>query len=375
MNVLAYIHMRNIHHCTGAGRVARELIENVARRRGVNMHILADRSDYGKIAHKVGGAWNTFPYHLFSSATSLQQARWIMFDGPAAESYWPHAEIVHCTTESYVPTSGSRLVVTVHDAAYFDRAHPRTFAAAKQQMKWRILYGTLSRSADVFHTVSRFSAERLAHAFPAIRSRLRVICNAVSSLFFEPFDFSSEPLDPVLARLRGTRFILVPGGLHHRKNADMILRAWPILRSRFPDLTLVIAGNNHPDYVPAARSLGRSVKLTGYVEDEQLRALYHGAQAVWFPSHYEGFGIPVLEAMACGTPVIASNTTAIPEVSGDAAILISPDSVDQHLQAIEAVVNDSRLRADMCARGKRRAAPFTWAASAAQLHAVYSSLV
>jgi len=339
------------------------------------MHILADRTDHAKVAHKVGGAWNTFPYHLFSSTTSLQQARWIMCDSPSAESYWPHAEIVHCTMESYVPTVGSRLVVTVHDAAYFDHAHPRTFSAAKQQLKWRILYGTLARSADVFHTVSHFSAERLAHAFPAIRSRLRVIHNAVSPIFFDPFHFNADTPDPVATRLRGKRFILVPGGLHHRKNADMILRAWPILQSRIPDLTLVIAGNNHPDYVPAARSLGRSVKLTGYVEDEQLRALYHGAQAVWFPSHYEGFGIPVLEAMACGTPVIASDTTAIPEVSGEAAILVSPDSVDRNVQAIEAVVNDARLRAEMRERGKKRAAPFTWAASAAQLHAVYSGLV
>ena len=375
MNVLAYIHMRNIHRSTGAGRVARELIESVARRDGVNMHILADRSDHGRIAHQVGGAWTTFPYHLFSGATSLQQARWIMFDGPAAETYWPHAEIVHCAMESYVPTAGSRLVVTVHDAAYFDRAHRPTFSAFKQQLKWRILYGTLTRSADVFHTVSQFSAERLAHAFPAIRSRLRVIYNAVSSMFFAPFDFDTAPLDPVVARLRGKRFILVPGGLHHRKNADMILRAWPILQSRIPDLTLVIAGHNHPDYMAQARSLGRSVKLTGYVEDEQLRALYHGAQAVWFPSLYEGFGIPVLEAMACGTPVVASNTTAIPEISGDAAILIGPHSVDQNVQAIEAVVSDARLRADMRGRGKRRAAPFTWAASAAQLHTVYSGLV
>jgi len=375
MNVLAYIHMRNIHRSTGAGRVARELIEHVARRRGVNMHILADRSDHAKVAHKAGGAWNTFPYHFFPGTTSLQQARWILCDGPSAESYWPHAEIVHCTMESYVPTAGSRLVVTVHDAAYFDRAHPRTFSAAKQQMKWRILYGTLARSADVFHTVSQFSADRLAHAFPAIRSRLRVIYNAVSSLFFAPFPHGAEPAGSVAARLRGRPFILVPGGLHHRKNADMILRAWPVVQSRIPDLTLVIAGHNDPGYVPAARSLGRSVRLTGYVEDEQLRALYQGAQAVWFPTHYEGFGIPVLEAMACGTPVIAADTTAIPEVSGDAAILVGPHSVDQNVQAIEAVVNDARLRAEMRERGKRRAAPFTWAASAAQLHAVYSGLV
>lgn len=374
MNVLAYIHMRNIHHCTGAGRVARELIENVAKRRDVNVHILADQADHRKVAHKVGGPWNTFPYHFFSTDTSIQQAKWIMLGGPSAETYWPHTEIVHCTTESYVPTAESRLVVTVHDAAYFDRAHPRTFAAFKQQQKWRVLYGTLARTADIFHTVSHFSAERLAHAFPPIRSRLRVIYNAVSSIFFDPFDLNSDTSD-ITARLKNKRYILVPGGLHHRKNADMILRSWPILQSRIPDLTLAIAGNSHPDYVPAAQCLGRSVNLLGYVEDEQLRALYHGAQAVWFPSLYEGFGIPVLEAMACGTPVIAGNNSAIPEISGDAAILVNPRSVDQNVDAIEAVVNDARLRADMRERGRRRAAPFTWSASAAQLHSVYAGIL
>jgi glycosyltransferase involved in cell wall biosynthesis len=373
MNVLAYVHLRNIHHCTGAGRVARELVEHVARHADVNMHILADQADYGAVAHKVGGPWATFPYHLFSSDTSVQQAKWIMFQRPAAEAYWPKAQIVHCTMESYVPTAGSRLVVTLHDAAYFDRAYPNSFSTLKQQLKWRILYETLSRTADVFHTVSHFSAERLAAAFPAIRSRLRVIYNAVSPIFFEPPDFNGEEFLRC-SHLKGKRFVLVPGGLHHRKNADLVLRAWPILRSRVPDLTLVIAGHNHPDYLAHAESLGDSLVLTGFVEDQQLRALYHGAQAVWFPSQYEGFGIPVIEAMACGAPVVASNNTAIPEISGDAAILVNPRSVDDNVEAIDAVLNDAQLQANLRRRGKKRAEPFTWTASAAQLHAVYSSL-
>jgi glycosyltransferase involved in cell wall biosynthesis len=374
MNILAYVHLRNIHHCTGAGRVARELIEHVSRCEDVNMHILADQADYKAVAHKVAGPWTTFPYHLFSRDTSIQQAKWILFQRPTAEAYWPKAEIVHCTMESYVPTSGSRLVVTIHDAAYFDGAHPHSFSTFKQQLKWRILYGTLSRTADVFHTVSHFSAERLADAFPMIRSRLRVIHNAVSPIFFESFNGNAEGY-LAISHLRERRFVLLPGGLHYRKNADLVLRAWPILRDRFPDLTLVIAGHNHPDYLPAARDLGPSVILTGFVEDRQLRALYHCAQAVWFPSQYEGFGLPVLEAMACGAPVVASNNTAIPEISGDAALLVHPRSIDENVQALEAVVNDGDLRANLVRKGKKRAEPFTWTASAAQLHAVYSELV
>jgi len=168
MNVLAYVHLRNIHGSTGAGRVARQLTEHVAQRGGVNVHILADESDHKAVVEKVGAPWTTFTYHLFSKDTSYQQARWLTFHNPVAEKYWPEAEIVHCTGESYVPTSRCRLIVTVHDAAYFDSgAHPNTFATMKQRLKWKFLYATLSRSADLFHTVSQFSAERLGSAFPA----------------------------------------------------------------------------------------------------------------------------------------------------------------------------------------------------------------
>ncbi|MBV9769708.1 MAG: glycosyltransferase family 4 protein, partial [Bryobacterales bacterium] len=293
---------------------------------------------------------------------------------PAAKQYWPKAQIVHCTMESYVPKSESRLLVTIHDAAYFDGAHPHSFSTFKQQLKWRILYGELARTADVFHTVSHFSAERLGDAFPAIRSRIRVIPNAVSRVFFEPVA-PNEQASREFSELRGERFVLLPGGLHHRKNADLVLRAWPILRDRMPDLKLVIAGHNDPSYLPAAQRLGRSLILAGFVEDQQLRALYHSAQAVWFPSHYEGFGMPVLEAMACGAPVVASNNTAIPEISGDAALLVSPHSPDDNVEALEAVVNDGALRESLGKKGRKRAEPFTWAASAAELHAVYSELV
>ncbi len=374
MNVLAYVHLRNIHRSTGAGRVARQLTESVAVRDRVNMHILADEADHDAIVPKVGEPWTTFPYHLFASDTSKQQARWLLTHRPKAEDFWPQAQIVHCTGESYVPTSRLKLVVTVHDAAYFERtAHRQNFASLKQQLKWRLLFATLARTVDVFHTVSQFSAERFATFFPSIRSRLRVIHNAVTERFFWPVNAVGEEF---IARqgLAGKRYVLVPGGLHYRKNAELILRAWPVLEERVRDLTLVVSGHCDPELVARAQAL-TSVHMTGFVDDDELCALYHGAQAVWFPTRYEGFGLPVVEAMACGTAVVASNSSSIPEIAGKDAILVNPESLEENVDAIESILNDSSLRERLGAQGRKRAAEFTWPRAAAQLHELYSSLV
>jgi len=374
VNVLAYVHLRNIHRSTGAGRVARQLTENVAVRDRVNMHILADEADHDAIVPKVGEPWTTFPYHLFASDTSKQQARWLLTHRPKAEDFWPQAQIVHCTGESYVPTSRLKLVVTVHDAAYFERtAHRQNFASLKQQLKWRLLFATLARTADVFHTVSQFSAERFATFFPSIHSRLRVIHNAVPERFFWPVDAVGEEF---IARqgLAGKRYVLVPGGLHYRKNAELILRAWPVLEERVRDLALVVSGHCDPELVARAQAL-TSVHMTGFVDDDELCALYHGAQAVWFPTRYEGFGLPVVEAMACGTAVVASNSSSIPEIAGKDAILVNPESLEENVDAIESILNDSSLRERLGAQGRKRAAEFTWPRAAAQLHELYSSLL
>ncbi|HEY1947897.1 MAG TPA: glycosyltransferase family 1 protein [Bryobacteraceae bacterium] len=375
IRLLAYVHLRNIYGCTGAGRVARQLTEHLERCSGVNLRVLADPGDYVRIIPLVGDPWNRFQYSFFESETSRQQAKWFLFDRPRAEKYWPEAQIIFCTSESYVPTKKARLVVTLHDAAYFEAdAHKRDQSFSRQRLKWRLLYGKLARKVDMFHTVSQFSADRLTHFFPDIRSRLKVVPNAVTPHFFEPVTAAGHAYVKELG-LDNRPFILVPGGLHYRKNADLILAAWPMLKSRFPDLVIAVVNHSNPHYVERTKWFGEDFRMLGFVPDEGLRSLYSAARVVWFPSRYEGSGLPVVEAMACGAAVVTSRASSLPEVAGDAALLASPAIPEDHVDSLSSLLEDDRLRLELANRGKLRASLFTWQASANQLKGQFDLLV
>ena len=373
MNLLAYVHLRNIHGSTGAGRTARQLVEHLAGRPEIELEVLADAADARRVLPLVGEPWTSYRMHTFARETSSQQARWFLTGAPVAESFAPACDVVWCTAESYVPTRRAKLAVTAHDAGYFDNdAHRRDLAFWKTRLKWSLLFRRLERKVDLFHTVSQFSADRLAHHFPAIRGRLRVVHNGVTPHFFQPVpEEGTEFLRQ--AELLDRPFILIPGGLHFRKNADLILEAAPALLRRFAGVPIVVV--NHTNAAYAQRAQGLGLRLLGFVADEALHALYAAASVVWFPSRYEGFGLPVVEAMACGAPVVASNSASIPEIAGDAAMLAGPADAAAHVEALSCLLTDSSAREEFAARGRRRAAQFTWDRAAAELSQHLRSLL
>ena len=375
VSVLAYVHLRNIHNSTGAGRVARQMVEHLASRGDVNIRILADAGDHASVVSRVGPPWDTFDYSFIGSETSRQQMKWFLLNRPEAEDYWPETQVVFCTAESYVPTRKARLVVTLHDAAYFEnRAHAKDASFLRQRLKWELLFRKLAGKADLFHTVSHFSAERIGHFFPAIRSRIRVVHNAVTPQFFGPVSEQGKAYVEDLG-LANRPFILLPGGLHYRKNADLVLTAWPLLKSIHPELVLAVVNHSNPEYAAKASRLGEDFRVLGFVPDEGLQALYAAAQVVWFPSRYEGFGLPILEAMACGTPVLASNASSLPEIAGEAALFASPDRAKDHVESLDLMLGDSKLRWELTRAGRDRAAMFTWESSAAQLKGYFDGLL
>ena len=259
------------------------------------------------------------------------------------------------------PLAVRRQVVTIHDATFADtpECFSRPFAAW-----YRFLIPRLARRVRRVLTVSEFSRRRLAELTGLDERDIDVIPNGVDPRFAPP-----SPDAVALARARFDLpgpYVLTLGSIEPRKNLATLLTAWSRVADRRTDLTLAVAGAANAIFGRVGidpASLPR-VKLLGYVDDAALPALYGGCETFVFPSVYEGFGLPPLEAMACGAAVVCSNATALPDVVGDGAVLVDPKDADAIAEAIVRVTDGPSLRAALVARGVPRAALFNWDASA-----------
>jgi glycosyltransferase involved in cell wall biosynthesis len=189
--------------------------------------------------------------------------------------------------------------------------------------------------------------------------KIVVAPNAVASCFHPA---GEEAITQVKERLRLDRpYVLAVGSLQPRKNLRRLLDAWEQLGSTTAGLELVVAGGEFRVFSSAGLDrLPPRVRLLGYVAESDLVPLYSGAMLFCYPSLYEGFGMPPLEAMACGTPVITSNTTSLPEVVGDAALLVNPLEIDSIAVALRQLIEDADLRSTLRERGLRRSRRFDW---------------
>ena len=170
------------------------------------------------------------------------------------------------------------------------------------------------------------------------------------------------------------RFVLFVGSIQPRKNLGVLIEAWKMVSRHHPDVSLWIAGEKDRVFRPVSENMkGKQVRFLGYVPDNDLPGLYVGAQVFVMPSFDEGFGLPVLEAMACGTPVIASRSGALPEVVRDAGMLFDPTSADQLAELLDSCLSNESLRQSLIERGFERIKTFSWPHAAEKLWEVFQS--
>jgi glycosyltransferase involved in cell wall biosynthesis len=254
---------------------------------------------------------------------------------------------------------------------------PETFTR-RGQMQLRLTVRRTARRAARIATVSEFSRQDLIRTYRLAPEKVAVTYNGVAPRF-TPRHGSNDETASVRRRFGIERdFLLAVGSLQPRKNLARLIRAYARLREECESFTpqLVIAGRQLwlADEVFAEitrQRWARDVIVTGYVADEELPALYRAASALVYPSLFEGFGLPPLEAMACGTPVVTSNTSSLPEVVGDAALKVDPYDESAIAQAMLTVTTDQQLRAHLREAGPQQARRFTWRAAAEKTLALY----
>ncbi len=266
------------------------------------------------------------------------------------------------------------VVVSIHDVSYLE--HPEFFPAARRmQLQWSV-ERTVRRAAKIL-TLSEFSRQGIARAYALDPSRIAVVPAACAEIF-KPVS-RAKAKSFVEGRFQVAHpFVLCVGDLQPRKNPLGLIRAFEELVATSPELPhhLVMVGKD-TWYAPKVHQavehspFGNRIHFTGYVDDSELLQLYNACDIFVFPSFYEGFGIPILEAMACGRAVACANTSAMPEVAGSAAVLFDPHNTGEMTAAMRDLLRNAELRARKERLGLQNAARFSWRGTARQTLDVY----
>lgn len=265
------------------------------------------------------------------------------------------------------PVLKRRQVVTIHDASVF--AVPESYTPAFRRW-YRLLLPALGRVSDAVVTVSSFSQRELSRRIGIPSKKIRIVPNGVDHIV------AALPDRGILIRhgLRPRGFILAVGSKATHKNVDILVQAIELVDR--PDYDVVVAGGVNPRILAERRpELPSRVIHLGYVSDSELRALYESAACFAFTSMYEGFGLPPLEAMACGCPVVVSRTASLPEVCGDGALYADPRDPGDIARCIKEILDSPVLQRDLADRGLKRAARFTWERSACEVLALIRELL
>lgn len=353
-----------------------------ARRGGVGRHLVVDGSGLDRPRAGVG-VYTTQILH----AMAVERPDWrlTVFGPPGGFVYvpetgyrllprtrfvgrhlqWP-AAIRRMRPDAYFGPAGalplgrvaSPAVITLHDLAIY--RNPRWFPG-RQPLSVRLVVPRSVLRADVIVAVSENTARDVVDIFGVDRSRVEVVPEGVAPSFRT---MTGEELTEARARLDlPERFILFVGTIEPRKNLETLLEAWAMMRDR-PDL--VVVGSYGWNYEPIRERmdrLGPALHHIDSLDPADLPAVYNMARALAHPAWYEGFGLTPLEAMACGTPVVVSDSSSLPEVVADAGVLVPPGDADAWRLALERVIGDTDLSASLRRRGILRAAQFGWSRS------------
>ncbi len=288
------------------------------------------------------------------------------------------ADVLHIPYMRAAPLVPCRYLITVHDIADF---FYNSRGGLKQNLRWRIVRRGLKHARHIM-AVSKATKRDLENLFEIPSRQITVVENAIDERFTQ--SSRREETRLVLERYQvNYPFLLYVGNVKPQKNIPRLIEAFAVLKGSlrnhpvYRDLRLVIIGDELSEHSDLRRTVIRTrmqndVRFLGFVPVETLRVFYQSAEVFVFPSLYEGFGLPPLEAMAQGTPVVTSNVSSLPEVVGDAAVLVHPENVFDIARGVERVLLQEELRQELRRRGRQRLQRFSWERSVDRVLQIYA---
>ena len=355
---------------TGIGHYTDALADSLARHHSEHQYTLLSPFDFE--FHSGNGT----PKNLTKQFTPARSVfrKWWLAGSPALLRVMSF-DVFHGTNYCIPLWAPCPTVVTIHDLSLFTQKHTHENDNVRRGKRRMPL---MAWKATLIIAPSEWTKKEILEFLPVKEHKIRVVGEGARRHILPQRE---DQILPVLDKydIRG-EYLLYVGTIEPRKNLLTLLRAYDeLLRSTQHKPQLVLAGGKGWLYdevfqLVSELKLQDQVKFTGYVADEDLPALYSGAQAFVYPSLYEGFGLPPLEAMACGTPVITTNVTSLPEVVGDAGLLHAPDDTHALTQAMVTLLGDADARYHYKLAGLERAQQFTWERAARETQAVYDEV-
>ncbi|MFO7166516.1 MAG: glycosyltransferase family 1 protein [Chloroflexota bacterium] len=358
---------------TGIGRYSVELLRSMHRQSSEVEFVLLTTE--GEDRH---GLWQQFERHALPGCSRLPVLLSLgnLLLSDAIRRY--RLDVVHDPNgiaPFFGPAYGASRIVTLHDAFAFVTPHTHN---RLDNWRYRVQLPYAARAATAVVTVSQCSKRDLSHYLHIPDEHIHVIAEGVDTRFSPVAD--DRRREAVLAKY-GIKppYLLYVGGISARKNIVRLIEAAVLVRRRHPEIRLVLAGSKQWRTASIDRALARAdlddtVYCTGYVDDDDLPSLYSGAEVFVFPSLYEGFGLPPLEAMACGTPVVTSNRSSLPEVVGSAALRVDPLDPRAIADSIMLILDQPHLASELRRQGLERARQFSWAQAGARMLELYMML-
>jgi glycosyltransferase involved in cell wall biosynthesis len=361
---------------TGVGTYLRNLLFHLAKIDATNEYFLLSSSWKDRFPAEKIPPFTRMKFRDLRIPVRLLNALWRKQRRPPLDVFFrTRLDLTHSATPLILPTRGKK-IITVHDLFFMD--FPEMAGEEAGRMFFRLAAASF-RNADGIFTSSRFTSIELIARFALEEEKVKVVYPGLERRFLE---------EVPAAELKATRkrcnlppaFLLFVGAQVPRKNLVRFLEALKIVHLHGIQIPLVLVGPEGED-TEAIRlqaeklGLGHWIVMPGYLDEEDVRHAYRLANAFVLPSLCEGFGLPLIEAMASGLPVAASQTSSIPEVCRDAAVYFHPESPESMAEKVVSVIEDGELRKRLIARGKERARDFSWEKAAAETLQFYERLV